>query len=85
MAIGIALTCSWNRFFPLIKHSGLPTTSRQPHAISRGVHIAERVQAVLDSSDEIYEIEFNMNRLAELVDVPVRSVSKVINEVYGKN
>ncbi len=47
--------------------------------------IAKRVQTVLDSSPEIYELDFNMNRLAELVDAPVRSVSQVLNEVYGKN
>ncbi len=47
--------------------------------------IAQRVQDVLDNNPEIYSIDFNMNRLAELADAPARSISQVLNEVYGKN
>lgn len=44
-----------------------------------------RIKKVMDSSDEIFQEDFSLNRLAELIHTHQRYVSQVLNEQDGKN
>lgn len=44
-----------------------------------------QLRDVMESTDEIYSSEFSIDRLAELAGVKSKSVSQVINELYGHN
>ena len=47
--------------------------------------LAQRIDAVMQNTDEICNSDFNLDRLAELANSNYKEVSQVINEHYGKN
>jgi len=47
--------------------------------------LLHRIYAVMETSDEIYEENFNQRRLVELLGESYVNVSQVINEKYGQN
>lgn len=47
--------------------------------------IADRVRKTLDTSERIYEKDFTMDTLAEMMEVPKRFISQAINAVFHKN
>lgn len=47
--------------------------------------LAQRIDAVMQNTDEICNSDFNLDRLAELTESNYKEVSQVINEHYGKN
>jgi AraC-like DNA-binding protein len=47
--------------------------------------IIERIQSIMENTDEICSDEFSLARLAKLVDSNYKHVSQVINEMYQKN
>ena len=47
--------------------------------------LAQRIDAVMQDTDEICNSDFNLDRLAELANSNYKEVSQVINEHYGKN
>lgn len=47
--------------------------------------LAQRIDAVMQNTDEICNSDFNLDRLAELAGSNYKEVSQVINERYGKN
>lgn len=49
------------------------------------VALTDRILKVFESGDEIFESNFDMNRLAELVGSTYKNVSQTVNEQLGKN
>lgn len=47
--------------------------------------LLERIREVMCNNQEIYSVEFSIDRLAELVNTKSRNISYVINELSGKN
>ena len=47
--------------------------------------LTDRILKVFESGDEIFESNFDMNRLAELVGSTYKNVSQTVNEQLGKN
>lgn len=47
--------------------------------------LTDRILRVFESGDEIFESNFDMNRLAELVGSTYKNVSQTVNEQLGKN
>lgn len=47
--------------------------------------LLERVEKVMANSQEIFSVEFSIDRLAELVETKPRNISLVINGIEGKN
>lgn len=47
--------------------------------------LAQRIQEVMETSEEIYSSDFSLTRLAHMLDTTTRAVSKSINTVYGVN
>lgn len=48
-------------------------------------HLAQRIQEIMEISDEIYSPDFSLTRLAQMLNATTRAVSKSINTVYGVN
>lgn len=67
------------------KHLEAKKYSYNPITDDRKEDIMERIEAVMDTTDEIYAEDFSLQRLAELVNIKYRQVSQVINEKTGKN
>lgn len=49
------------------------------------IGILQKIQHVMDSSEDIYSPDFSVGKLAQLVDVNPKYISQVINEFYKKN
>ena len=47
--------------------------------------LTDRILKVFENGDEIFESNFDMNRLAELVGSTYKNVSQTVNEQLGKN
>ena len=47
--------------------------------------LTDRILQVFENGEEIFESNFDMNRLAELVDSTYKNVSQTVNEQLGKN
>lgn len=43
------------------------------------------IRTVLDTSSEVFSYEFNLNRLAQMVNEQPKNVSQVINQLTGNN
>jgi AraC-like DNA-binding protein len=59
------------------KNSSLKTDSKQ--------ELIDKIVDVLENNEEIFSLNFSIERLAELVDSKYKYVSQVINETYGCN
>lgn len=59
------------------------TDSKDPEPMLQQLY--ERILRVMSSSDEIYQLDFTVNRLGELVHSHYRYVSQAINQCAGSN
>lgn len=52
---------------------------------SKSYILMSAIRTVLDTTDEVFSYEFNLNRLAQMVDEQPKNVSQVINQLTGNN
>lgn len=64
---------------PSRKYQGNPINE------SKGYALMAEIRTVLDTTTEVFSYEFNLNRLAQMVNEQPKNVSQVINQLTGNN
>lgn len=64
---------------PSRKYQGNPINESKSYALM------SEIRTVLDTSSEVFSYEFNLNRLAQMVNEQPKNVSQVINQLTGNN
>lgn len=68
------------------KHQGLASTPNiSPEEKEKNEEMMKTINDAARSCDDLYSPKFTISKFAELVDLPVKQISKVINEETGEN
>lgn len=64
---------------PSVKYQGNPINESKSYALM------SEIRTVLDTTTDVFSYEFNLNRLAQMVNEQPKNVSQVINQLTGNN